>query len=67
MIYLIVLFYEFYLYEFLILNDFYNIGLYINNHRHRNILDILHPHNKQIVDFYYRFIITRLFEMNYHY
>ena len=44
MIYLIVLFYECYLYEFLILNDFYKIALHINYYRHHNILDSLHLH-----------------------
>ena len=46
MIFLIVLFYEYYLYEFLILNDFYKITLFINYYRHHNILDILDLHSK---------------------
>ena len=65
MIYLIVLFYEYYIYEFLILNDFYKIALYINYHRHHNILYILHLHNKKLVDCHNSVILIRLLEMIY--
>ena len=59
--YLIVLFYEYYLYEFMILNGFFKIALYIIYHRHHNIRYILHLHSKYFVYCHYSFIKISFF------
>ena len=64
---LIVLFYEVYLYEFVISNDFYKIVLYIIHHKYDNLLCSHHLLNKKLVDLHYPFISIRLFEINYHF
>ena len=46
MIHLIVVFYEHYLDEFVILNDLFKIALYIIYHRHHNILYFHYHHNE---------------------